>query len=95
MRSSRGRRVAFAAAAIVAGLAVRAKAHSTPFSYVDVRVQGARIDVTFPVRGAPAFGGRHAPPSGRRRLGRRRRRRVVLVRGASMGDLAVAALVEP
>ena len=46
MRSSRGRRIALAAAAIVAGLAVRANAHSTPFSYVDVRVQGARIDVT-------------------------------------------------
>jgi len=39
MRSTRGRRVGLAAAAIVAGLAVRAPAHSTPFSYVDVRVQ--------------------------------------------------------
>ena len=46
MRSSRGRRIALAAAAIVAGLAVRAPAHSTPFSYVDLRVQGARIDIT-------------------------------------------------
>jgi hydrogenase/urease accessory protein HupE len=39
-------RLALAALALVAGLAVRMSAHSTPFSYADVRLRDGRIDVT-------------------------------------------------